>query len=121
MLVPIVPHVIHGPGIFNAQLARHEQRSPTRPRGFSSEDLHEAEANPARRKPALTESAPQVARPQLLKRTKWEPCRARTGVAPDRQRNAAGRVKNEDLLRRGEWTQILGVHKAIQSHHKANW
>jgi hypothetical protein len=36
-LVPTVHDVIHGPGIFNAQLARHGQPLPTRPRGVNSD------------------------------------------------------------------------------------
>src|ERR1022692_4224230 len=39
-LVPTVHDVIHGPGILNAQLARHGQPLPTRPGGFDSEDCH---------------------------------------------------------------------------------
>ena len=36
-LVPTVHDVIHGPGIFNAQLARHGQPLPTRPKGVNSD------------------------------------------------------------------------------------
>ena len=38
-LVPTVHDVIHGPGILNAQLARHAQPLPTRPGSVNSEDF----------------------------------------------------------------------------------